>query len=163
MSGKEDILKKWMKWRKEKLKTMWNICRWVAFYKQEPQYSQSFPTRSTLLFIFIFQWIRTHKALHSYFQMILIVIFCQRFVSKNEEMEQSLYNQVKSCESERRKQEQNVEVIRQELTTTKKENARLLKVIFHGFMLWNFICFPIFETVYFRTLLDMGPLLVLRV
>eukprot|EP00794_Sanderia_malayensis_P012080 gene12080-13324_t len=51
----------------------------------------------------------------------------QKFVSKQEELEQMLYNQVKACESERRKQEQNVENIRQELLTTKKDNAKLLK------------------------------------
>ncbi|XP_065062784.1 calponin homology domain-containing protein DDB_G0272472-like [Rhopilema esculentum] len=50
-----------------------------------------------------------------------------KFVAKQEDIEQSLYNQVKSSESERRKQEQTVEGIRQELSAVKKENARLIK------------------------------------
>eukprot|EP00112_Aurelia_sp_Birch-Aquarium-sp1_P024018 Seg74.4 transcript_id=Seg74.4/GoldUCD/mRNA.D3Y31 product="hypothetical protein" protein_id=Seg74.4/GoldUCD/D3Y31 len=50
-----------------------------------------------------------------------------KFVTKQEDIEQTLYNQVKSRESERRKQEQIVDGIRHELTSVKKDNAKLLK------------------------------------
>jgi len=50
-----------------------------------------------------------------------------KFVSKQEDIEQSLYNQIKNCESERRRQEQTVEGIKQELGAVKKENAKLIK------------------------------------
>lgn len=53
----------------------------------------------------------------------------QKFVAKQEDIEQSLYGQIKSCESERRKQEQTVEGIRQELSAIKKENSKLIQVI----------------------------------
>ena len=67
--------------------------------------------------------------------LFVYILFCfyflQKTVSKLDEREHNLYNQARQFESERRKQEQNVLQLREELNMTQKQNKALLKVNFN--------------------------------
>ena len=54
--------------------------------------------------------------------------FHQKIVDKQEKNEYAIYAQVRHLESDRRKQEQIVNSLRQELLNTQKENKELIRV-----------------------------------
>ena len=55
----------------------------------------------------------------------------QKSVSKQEEMEHALYNQVRSAEGNYRKQEQQCQRLQEDLGMLQRENAKRLKVFDH--------------------------------